>query len=68
MFSTLAGIFLIYYTKKKHQQPPKQNFGKQIYSNFMNASNDKPKGKKGTDETETQNEKTNGLTCCKHGW
>ena len=34
----------------------------------MNASNDKPKGKKGTDETETQNEKTNGLTCCKPGW
>ena len=58
MFNALTESFLIQEAKKKHQQPPKQNFRKEIYSNFMNVSNDKTKGKKGLDETEKQNELT----------
>ena len=59
----LAGIISIQKARTKHQQPPKENFKIKIYSNFLNASNDKKESKKASEELEKQNEKKNGLTC-----
>ena len=59
----LAGIISIQKARTKHQQPPKENFKIKIYSNFLNASNNKKESKKASEELEKQNEKKNGLTC-----
>ena len=57
MFNPLAEIISIQEARTKHQQPPKENFRKKIYSNFMNASDDKKESKKASVEPEKQNEK-----------
>ena len=63
LFSRLAGIISIQEARTKQQQPPKENFKKKIYSNFMNASDDKRESKEASEEPETQNERKSGLTC-----
>ena len=61
LFNPLTKIISIQEATMKHQQPPKENFRKKIYSYFMNASDDK-ESKKASEEPEQQKGK-NGLTC-----
>ena len=62
LFNPLAEIISIQEARTKQQQPPKENFKKKIYSNFMNASYDKRESKGASEEREKQNERKNGLT------
>ena len=63
LFRPLAEIISIQEARTKQQQTPKENFKKKMYSNFVNASNDKKESKGTSEEPEKQNERKNGLTC-----
>ena len=63
LFKQLAEIISIQEARAKQQHPPKENFKKKIYSNFMNASDDKKESKEASEEPQKQDERKNGLTC-----
>ena len=63
LFKQLAEIISIQEARTKQQHPPKENFKKKIYSNFMNASDDKKESKEASEEPQKQDERKNGLTC-----
>ena len=63
LFKQLVEIISIQEARTKQQHPPKENFKKKIYSNFMNASDDKKEGKEASEEPQKQDERKNGLTC-----
>ena len=52
LFNPLAKIISIQGARAKQQQPPKDSSKKKIYSNFMNASNDKKENKEASEEPE----------------
>ena len=52
LFNPLAKIISIQGARTKLQQPPKDSSKKKIYSNFMNASNDKKENKEASEEPE----------------
>ena len=56
LFSPLAEIISIQEAGTKHRQPPKENFRKKIYSNFINATYDKRESKRDSEELEKQND------------
>ena len=63
LFNQLAEIISIQEARTKQQHPPKENFKKKIYSNFMNASDDKKESKEASEKPQKQDERKNGLTC-----
>ena len=52
LFNPLAKIISIQGARTKQQQPPKDSSKNKIYSNFMNASNDKEENKEASEEPE----------------
>ena len=50
LFNPLAEIIFIQEARTKHQQPPKENFKRKIYSSFMIASDDKKESKNDSEE------------------
>ena len=60
LFNPLVEIISIKKAITKHRQPPKENFKKKIYFNFMNSSDDKKESKGASEEPEKQNHGKNG--------
>ena len=50
LFNPPAEIISIQEAKAKQQQPPKKNFKRKTFSNFMNVSNDKKESKEDSEE------------------